>query len=233
MKSHQKIENSTWRPETTINCRRRCALPALTLPLSASVAPPTARWSSGYTGHRGGREEKQRLARKGSRVCVSTMKLGRGCQGQEGQRDDLPEDTHSHQSTHPRPHIEERSGRRTRRATSRIYGSLRGKAGRASEKRRGLSTLSSHCEAPHMGLAAADTKGQSSRRGRVGEDECEREEHWSSGCMGLEAAGEEREKETRPCSRFPIWGSLCQKGGQQRKRAGLRFPIFPIWGSNP
>ena len=160
MKSHQKIENSTWRPETTINCRRRCALPALTLPLSASVAPPTARWSSGYTGHRGGREEKQRLARKGSRVCVSTMKLGRGCQGQEGQRDDLPEDTHSHQSTHPRPHIEERSGRRTRRATSRIYGSLRGKAGRASEKRRGLSTLSSHCEAPHMGLAAADTKGQ-------------------------------------------------------------------------
>ena len=37
--------------------------------------------------------------------------------------------------------------------------------------------------------------------------------------------GEEREKDTRPCSiRFPIWGSLCQKGGQQRKRDGLRFP---------
>ena len=52
-------------------------------------------------------------------------------------------------------------------------------------------------EAPHMGLVAADTKGQSSRRGRVGEDECEREEHWSSGCMGLEAAGEEREKDTK------------------------------------
>ena len=30
------------------------------------------------------------------------MKLGRGCQGQEGQRDDLPEDTHS---THPRPSV--------------------------------------------------------------------------------------------------------------------------------
>ena len=101
MKSHQKIENSTWRPETTINCRRRCALPALTLPLSASVAPPTARWSSGYTGHRGGREEKRRLARKGSRVCVSTMKLGRGCQGQEGQRDDLPEDRQSSVHTSP------------------------------------------------------------------------------------------------------------------------------------
>ena len=52
--------------------------------------------------------------------------------------------------------------------------------------------------------------------------------------MGLEAAGEEREKDTKgPCRiRFPTWGSLCQKGGQQRKRAGLRFPIFPIWGSN-
>ena len=45
-----------------------------------------------------------------------------------------------------------------------------------------------------MGLAAADTKGQSGRRGRVGEDECEREEHWSSGCMGLEAAAGRSER---------------------------------------
>ena len=95
------------------------------------------------------------------------------------------------------------------------------------ETARPLASAPSRCEAPHMGLAAADTKGRASRRGRVGEDECEREEHWSSGCMGLEGrgGGEEREKETRPCRmRFPTWGSLCQKGGQQRKRDGLRFP---------
>ena len=49
-----------------------------------------------------------------------------------------------------------------------------------------------------MGLAAADTKGQASGRGYVGEDECEREEHWSSGCVGLKVrgGGEEREEDT-------------------------------------
>ena len=85
-----------------------------------------------------------------------------------------------------------------------------------------------------MGLAAADTKGQSGRRGRVGEDECEREEHWSSGCMGLEAAGEEREKEMRAVQdQAPDMGLALPKRRPAKKTRWIAFPIFPIWGSNP
>ena len=91
---------------------------------------------------------------------------------------------------------EERSGHRTRRATSRIWRSA-GLGGRPEERARNGAasrpSAPSRCEAPQMGLAAADTKGRASRRGRAGEDE----EHWSSGCVGLqrvEAAGRSERK---------------------------------------
>ena len=85
-----------------------------------------------------------------------------------------------------------------------------------------------------MGLAAADTKGQASGRGRVGEDECEREEHWSSGCVGLqrvEAVGRRRERHEAVQHQVPDMGLALKRSA--KKTRWIEVPEFPIWGSNP
>ena len=153
-----------------------------------------ARWSSGYMGLRSGREEKEAKTCTGEvitchgLVCHKlNVKLGRGCQGQEGQRDDLPEDTQSsvHASLATR-RGEEWSQDKTRHVVN-MWRSPRKVGRQKRETARPLAQLSLWSSS--YGARGGRHQGASSQRGRVGEDECEREEHWSSGCMGLEAAG--------------------------------------------
>ena len=99
--------------------------------------------------------------------------------------------------------------------------------GRKTKARNGAASrpsAPSRCEAPHMGLAAADTKGQAAEGAVWVKMNVKEKSTGVPDARGSRRRREEREKDTTCRIRFPIWGSLCQKGGQQRKRDGLRFP---------
>ena len=80
--------------------------------------------------------------------------------------DDLPEDTHSHQSTHPRPRVEERTGHSRQDKTRHVCRVLRG---RSEERARNGLSLSARCEAPHSyGARGSRHQGAKQPKGPCG-----------------------------------------------------------------
>ena len=115
-----------------------------------------------------------------------------------------------------------RSQDKTRRVADVAF--LREGRTRASEKRRGLS-LSSRCGAPHMGLAAADTKGQAAK-GAVWVKMNVKEK--STGVPDARGSrrrrGGARERHEAVQNQVPDMGLALPKRRPTKKTRGLRFP---------